>query len=226
MSLQPHGRKVKGALIMFLASNCRSSSGRECFVRELMRFVRVDSYGKCLHNRDVLYVDGIERQPSRLTSELLTFVGYYKFYLAYENSICRSYRTEKLFRAFGAGSVPIVSGIIEDEFLPYRPSVISADNFSSVKALADYVIWLDSNPLEYERFLRWRVIPPEGLLAPYLGLEVKRCSLCAQLHSSRWQPETRTLKDISEWWSGDGVCRPPLIRLNACSIRLPYLSRR
>jgi hypothetical protein len=226
MSLPPHGRKVKGALIMFLASNCHSFSGRECFVRELMRFVRVDSYGKCLHNSDALDVDGMKKQPSRLNAELLTFVGYYKFYLAYENSICRSYRTEKLFRAFRAGSVPIVSGIIEDEFLPYRPSVISADNFSTVKALADYLIWLDSNPLKYEDFLRWRVIPPDRLLTAYLGLEVKRCSLCAQLHSSRWQPATRTLKNISEWWSGDGVCRPPLIKLNACSIRAPPLSRR
>ena len=40
------------APVVFVQSNCNSETGRDDFVRELMKHIDVDSYGSCLHNRD------------------------------------------------------------------------------------------------------------------------------------------------------------------------------
>ncbi|XP_023032320.1 alpha-(1,3)-fucosyltransferase B isoform X2 [Drosophila willistoni] len=39
--------------VIFLQSDCDTMSGREDYVKELIRHIRVDSYGKCLHNKDL-----------------------------------------------------------------------------------------------------------------------------------------------------------------------------
>lgn len=41
------------ASVVFLQSDCDTMSGREDYVRELMKHMKVDSYGGCLHNRDM-----------------------------------------------------------------------------------------------------------------------------------------------------------------------------
>lgn len=41
------------APVAFLQSDCNTMSGREDYVRELMNHINVDSYGQCLHNRDL-----------------------------------------------------------------------------------------------------------------------------------------------------------------------------
>lgn len=41
------------ASVVFLQSDCDTMSGREDYVRELMNHIKVDSYGGCLHNRDM-----------------------------------------------------------------------------------------------------------------------------------------------------------------------------
>jgi hypothetical protein len=38
---------------VYVQSNCWTESGREVFVEELMKYLQVDSYGQCLHNRDL-----------------------------------------------------------------------------------------------------------------------------------------------------------------------------
>lgn len=43
----------KLAPVAFLQSDCNTMSGREDYVRELMNHIKVDSYGECLHNRDL-----------------------------------------------------------------------------------------------------------------------------------------------------------------------------
>jgi hypothetical protein len=225
MELPPAGPKVPGAIIIFLASNCHSFSRRECFVRELMRFLPVHSYGKCLNNRDSLIVEGVKMKipddgPNFIyrdlpgVSALEKFIGYYKFYLAYENSICDLYRTEKLFRAFRAGTVPVVSGVIESAYLPYQDSVISVDSFSTVRALANYLLWLDSNNSEYSRFLQWRELASEQLRSEYVGLEISRCNLCSNLHRTDWHLKPGSLENVQKWWNRPGTCRTPIIQLN------------
>lgn len=39
------------ALVLFMQSDCDTMSGRDDYVKELMKYISVDSYGKCLKNK-------------------------------------------------------------------------------------------------------------------------------------------------------------------------------
>lgn len=101
----------------WIAKNCKSSSNREQVVHSIMNAgIRVDSFGGCMHNKDFPngYIDSEEN--------LIKVISRYKFYLSFENSLCRHYYTEKLFRCFEAGVIPILLGHPADVeyFLPHQ----------------------------------------------------------------------------------------------------------
>ena len=86
-----------------------------------------------------------------------------KFYLSFENSKCRGYVTEKLYKILNKEisenpPVPIVMGekkIWYDLNLPQK-SCIHIDDFASSNELAKYLFFLNSNHTEYMRYLEWR----------------------------------------------------------------------
>ena len=61
-------------------------SRREEYVKELQRYIPVDVFGDCgsLHCK-------------RGSPACAARMAHYKFYLAFENSLCTDYVTEKLF---------------------------------------------------------------------------------------------------------------------------------
>lgn len=78
----------------------------------------------------------------------------YKFYLAFENSICKDYFTEKLFRMMKYDVVPIVYGNgYEFNGLP-ESSYINALDFESIEALSKYLIYLNGNDTAYNEYFR------------------------------------------------------------------------
>ena len=46
-------REAGLAPIAYIQSDCVCPSDRDVYVAELMKHIRVDSYGKCLHNKDL-----------------------------------------------------------------------------------------------------------------------------------------------------------------------------
>ena len=96
-------------LVMYLQFDCGPPSDRDSYVKELMKHVKVDSYGQCLHNRDL--PENLRDPAAGIdTMELLDIISQYKFALAIENAICTDYITEKFWRPLYAGTVPIVKG--------------------------------------------------------------------------------------------------------------------
>ena len=60
-----------------------------------MKHIKVDSYGKCLNNREMpRKMVGRDRHDDE---DFLRLVAKYKFHLSFENAICNDYVTEKLF---------------------------------------------------------------------------------------------------------------------------------
>lgn len=41
------------ALVLFMQSDCDTMSGRDDYVKELMNYIKVDSYGTCLKNKNL-----------------------------------------------------------------------------------------------------------------------------------------------------------------------------
>ena len=74
------------------------------------------------------------------------------FRMSFENSFCPDYVTEKLFRAFETGTVPVVfGGANYSNFAPSH-SYINARNFETPQLLADYLLKLSQNRDLYARF--------------------------------------------------------------------------
>ncbi|KAJ8878661.1 hypothetical protein PR048_019244 [Dryococelus australis] len=97
------------APVLYIQSSCSAPSGRDSYVLELQKHIRIDSYGKCLQNKKLpeIIANHSEDQDS---DDFLKFVARYKFTLALENAICEDYITEKLWRPLVVGSVPIYMG--------------------------------------------------------------------------------------------------------------------
>jgi len=79
----------KSKMAAIFVSNCASPNRRLEFVKELQEFIPVDVYGAC----GSLSCTRLEEHKC-----FTILAKEYKFYLALENSNCREYITEKLFR--------------------------------------------------------------------------------------------------------------------------------
>ncbi|CAK9300102.1 unnamed protein product, partial [Gordionus sp. m RMFG-2023] len=158
----------------------------------------------------------------------------YKFYLAFENSNCAHYVTEKVFRALSVGTVPVVYGARYADYAKVAPpfsfiyvasplgvrddeAMEKSFNHSSkislphpyfhvhnLKELAKYLLKLDSNETLYNEYHAWRSKFALGS-NPAEDSDNYLCQICRHLH----------LKDIpaksykiSEWWDGKKDCDP------------------
>jgi mannosyltransferase OCH1-like enzyme len=142
------GRRLVNA---FISSNV-NASGRVEYLRDLMTCLEVDSYGKILHNSDVM--------PDRGRQSKLDTQAHYRFSLAFENAIARDYVTEKFYDPLLAGSVPVYLGApnIED-FAPGDHCFINTANFPDPRSLADYLLALSRDESAYQNYFAWKEKP-------------------------------------------------------------------
>ncbi|KAJ7381697.1 hypothetical protein OS493_039544 [Desmophyllum pertusum] len=149
--------KEKDGLIMAAFSNCEPV--RTEYMRQLMTFVQVDSYGACLRNKNDLvarYSSANGKDFKQLKTEL---AKKYKFTLVFFNQDCDYFVDDQLSHALDAGSVPVVMGTDKlDEFLPGNllHSVIKVRDFKSPRNLSDYLKYLNNNETEYNKYLEWK----------------------------------------------------------------------
>lgn len=114
----PIGENIKSILLRktiaaaWIVSNCDARSDRQKFVKKLQRELveyqnRVDIYGKC----GTLACEQINGEKNGLISSCSNKIDFdYYFYLAFENSFCEDYVTEKLLHALNHFAVPVVYG--------------------------------------------------------------------------------------------------------------------
>lgn len=151
--------------MVYVQRDCYTPSDRERYMAELMKHIKIDSYGPCLNNKKMPEeIDGFVKLHS---PKFYEFLAQYKFHIAFENAICNDYMTEKLFRPLEVGSVPIYMGSpVARDWVPNHKSTIFVDNFESPKDLAEYIKYLDGNDREYEKYLEYK--KPGGINNEYL----------------------------------------------------------
>ena len=136
----------KSRLVSWVVSNCGSLSGREEYVRLLSSHLPVDIYGACGSMQ--LAKEDFEK-----------VINTYKFFLAFENSLCNDYVSEKVFKILRNKKmdvVPVVYGLPDyDKILPPH-SYIDMRKFPSASALADYLLYLDRNDAAYMYYFEWK----------------------------------------------------------------------
>lgn len=187
--------KEKTGLVMATFSNCEPV--RTEYLRQLMQFVRVDSYGGCLKNKNGLiarYGSANGKDFKQLKTEL---AKKYKFSIVFFNQDCDYFVDDQLSHALDAGSVPVVMGTDKlDEFLPsnLQQSVIKIRNFKSPKCLAEYLKNVGNNETEYNKYLKWKWKGIGNISGTVVGNHWKPkyplyCQMCVALSEGRAHKE-------------------------------------
>ena len=156
----PQPKDDEHLVAAFISSRFNQSRRRE-YTRDLMRYLRVDSYGKFLRNRSL---QGDQWRPTKLRT-----IARYKFTLAFENSIAPDYVTEKFFDPLVAGSVPVYLGAPNVELLsPGDHCFINTSDFQSPRALAEYLLAVAADPAAYDAFFEWKQKPFRPAFVQYI----------------------------------------------------------
>ncbi|VDO70921.1 unnamed protein product [Heligmosomoides polygyrus] len=148
--------------------------------------LKVDIYGAC-GKRSLA-----KKEAYRMIREK------YKFYLAFENSNCRQYITEKFWiNALRNNAVPVVMGASKADYVKVAPphSFIHVEDYSP-EQLARYLQYLDRNATAYNEYFAWKTY---GRIVDSNFF----CRLCAFVQS----PPTKTYKNLDKWWRGNDDCQ-------------------
>ncbi|KAH9278673.1 Glycoprotein 3-alpha-L-fucosyltransferase A [Echinococcus granulosus] len=165
--LLPLNHRKRRKLIAWLVSNGSPKNNRDSFAYLISNFISVDVYGGM----------GRETPPGR--DPLQWISEHYKFYLAFENSNCRYYITEKVtVNALRNGMVPIVLGAYKEDYESVLPpySYINVDDFKSISELVQYLLYLDRNDTAYAEYFAWK---------EYGDIYIEKrldCRLCGFMH--------------------------------------------
>lgn len=144
--LQIAKRKTKDALI--ITSHCTTDSKRTEYINELQKYIDVDILGTCGRTWDC----GTAWIHDNCFGILNTT---YKFYLAFENALCREYRTEKFFENFNYDIVLVArGGISADDVIQPKDTYISASGFHNEADLGKYLKKISDNIDEYATILK------------------------------------------------------------------------
>ena len=183
---------AKPKLVAWVVSNCKTNSKREDYVSELQKLIPVDIFGGC----------GTKSCPGeRINSGecRMLLESDYMFYLAFENSKCNDYVTEKFYIALDMDIVPIVMGGANYSAIAPPGSYIDVNDYSSVQELAEELKRLSNAREDYLNFFRWK-----AKTKVLQGWGQAGCSLCKSLHESK---PTKTYQDLGAWWRGGGNCQ-------------------
>ncbi|BHF79387.1 Alpha-(1,3)-fucosyltransferase 7 [Sparganum proliferum] len=164
----PEQHRNRQGKVVALVSNWDPRNGRTGYIAELSQYISVDIYGRS------------HRPCPEGDDNCLQYLSLnYKFYLAFENSNCKDYITEKLFiNALRHSMLPVVMGAPRDDYCALAPpnSFIHVDDFESPAKLASYLNWLDRNDTAYASYFAWKAY---GKIVSETRTE---CRLCGFLH--------------------------------------------
>lgn len=160
-------------------------------MNSLKLHVNVTVYGKC----------GSKSCPYTKVTDCYEWLAQRcKFYLSFENSICKDYATEKLYYALMTNMVPVVMG--GEDYSRYLPSYsyIDVDDFTNPEALGKYLQALDKDEARYMEYFKWKE-RFKAEFVPYGWL----CDACALLHSAKVK-DLKPRQDMISWWFEDAHC--------------------
>ncbi|RDD40404.1 Alpha-(1,3)-fucosyltransferase C [Trichoplax sp. H2] len=197
-------------MVAMVASRCYPS--RMKMVAALQHYVDVDVYGEC----------GTKCSRNRQCWNHLK--QNYKFYLSFENEVCKDYITEKLYNnAFANYLIPIViSGANYSDIKVVPPhSVIDALQFKNVEELARYIkIVAEDNKL-YNSYFQWR----NRYDIKFIRMRDTLCTLCKKISTKPLRKPSRPYSNLRYILGNhDGNCKkfPEPSRLNAVKPNFTY----
>lgn len=187
----------KTKMVAWYVSHCFTQSRREKYVSLLRQYIPVDIYGGCYTLRcDLNHTSFLSTENcyNKLDQD-------YKFYLAFENSFCKDYVTEKFFDILQRRIIPIVMGGANYSAIAPPHSYIDAVQYSP-RELAAYLKLLASDDKLYNEYFWWK--PHYQLVSRYPVLSSRAlCTLCEMLHHNK---TPSVYHDLGASWSQATQC--------------------
>ncbi|CAF3191929.1 unnamed protein product [Rotaria socialis] len=173
------GYRPEGAL--WFVSNCNSKKRLE-YYNSLTRqkLISVEGYGRCVDYYPMHFC-GAGTECER------DYMSKFKFYLSFESTTCRDYITEKFFKAFYHGLIPVVVGPDRIDYNRLAPngSFIHVNDFGKdMTRLAEYLQDVSLNLKLFSKYHQWR--QQYEIIIDGRALErVRMCELCERLRTRR-----------------------------------------
>jgi alpha-1,3-fucosyltransferase len=181
-----------------MISNCYSQNNREDYIQRLSSIIPVTRIGHCSWNK-------CQKTQYECLNEL---AETHPFYLAFENSLCQDYVTEKYALVItNSRMIPVVFSKNSNLYIPN--SFIDANSFSSPEDLGQFLIQLVKNTTAYESYFKWKteyelIVPDEN---DYL------CELCKNLNNPK-EPD-KIYSSMKTWLYDDAKCQRWISKLNS-----------
>ncbi|KAL7632886.1 UNVERIFIED_CONTAM: hypothetical protein RMT77_016793 [Armadillidium vulgare] len=213
-SLQDKGKAIeyfsqeelsKRKLLVWIGSSCYKNEPfiRESFIELLRKEHQFDVLGLCGTPCDDysglnIYGSILGENPCDLR------IQDYAFYLALENSLCKDYVTEKMFKAWYFDVIPIViGGANYSSFAPPK-SYIDYKDFKSPSHLIEYLKKVANDVNLYNEYFKWKEDYYFEIGSPYNPMV---CDLCKKLHDHSIKRETKSYKNIHDWFVTKSKCK-------------------
>jgi alpha-1,3-fucosyltransferase len=193
----------KTKTIAWMVSHCQTHSQREAYVEELRKYIDVDIYGTCGNGKFSCPRHGMFYSEPRCNKAI---ESTYKFYLSFENSICKDYVTEKFFKILDLYMVPIVYG--GADYSQHAPphSYIDARKFKP-KELAAYLKILDADDSLYSEYFWWK----DHYRLEFISENTSRhgfCGLCQKLHDIQTPFQSFADQGVISDLGDENKCQP------------------
>ncbi|KAK2701313.1 alpha-(1,3)-fucosyltransferase C-like [Artemia franciscana] len=191
---------TKQNLVAWMVSHCKTHGHREDYIEELRKYIQVDIYGRCGNNK-------CPKENWKQCYDMIQ--NNYKFYLSFENSLCKDYVTEKVFNILHYDVIPVVYGSADYNRILPPNSYINALDYSPSE-LANLLRDIADDLIKYQRYFKWK---EEYELHAYdFSFFVKHafCELCKKLHTDT---ETKFYRNFNKWWrDGSNCTNTPIIQ--------------
>ncbi len=152
---KPELRNKTKTIACWIVSHCKTHGQREKYVGKLRKkYIDVDIYGSCGNGKFFCPRHGTYHSEPQCNKMI---ESTYKYYLSFENSICKDYVTEKFFKILDLYVIPIVYG--GADYTQHAPkgshSYTDARKFKP-KELAAYLKILDADDALYNEYFWWK----------------------------------------------------------------------
>ena len=159
-------------------------------MKQLSRYIDVDIFGQCTDDSPCSRLD--VQCEAKMHAE-------YRFYLAFENSVCKDYITEKFWKALQSPAhfVPVaLGGFSVNEYNQIAPpeSFLHVYNFSSLEHLGRYMQYLIKNDVAYNRYHQWK----QKFVISNLDHE-NMCNLCKLAYDPSLLDKNQGQKHADDW---------------------------
>jgi len=184
--------KERKSTSIWFVSNCNSKY-RNRLVPELSKFTDVQIYGQCEsvlreQNPDI-NLDGVlkSEECKRESDCEKNLLHGNKFFLAFENSNCSNYITEKFWRSLSFDIIPVVvmpPKIFYDRMAPAN-SFIHAEDFDfDIEQLGNYLKRVSEDFGLYAKYFEWKQFYASQFYGNQLE-SLRMCELCFRMNTEK-----------------------------------------